>query len=174
VQRIFAQLVTVLFLVCGAAGNAAANAQGGETDAATFVRLTRALEADPMQDTTKEIRGWMMGWATETKDVSVKICLVMDLIPNKDESHSAILMLQSLFGNAAYQIEHPDKKADQLAQQVAGVESMLKAYSSLLRAHPEKHYAFLDMLLMRRDTGQLASYLAPQVAAKCSPASARE
>jgi hypothetical protein len=170
VQRIYAQLVTLLFLACGAAGNAAANAPAGESDAATFVRLTRALEADPMQDTTKEIRGWMMEWATETKDVSVKICVVMDLIPAKEESFSAILMLQSMFGNAAYQIEHPGQKSDQLAQQVAGVESMLKAYSSLLRANPEKHFAILDMLVARKDAGQLASYLAPQVKAKCSGA----
>jgi hypothetical protein len=167
-QRFYAQLVTLLFLACGAAGNASANVPAGETDAATFVRLTRALEADPMRDTTKEIRGWMMAWATETKDVSVKICVVMDLIPQKDEPYSAILMLQSLFGNAAYQIEQPDKKSDQLAQQVAGVESMLKAYASLLRAHPEKHFAVLDMLVMRQDAGQLASYLAPLVKAKCS------
>lgn len=163
-QRIFALLTTAFLLASGVP----ANAQGGETDAATFVRLTRALEADPMRDTTKEIRGWMMAWATETKDVSVKICVVMDLIPQKDEPYSAILMLQSLFGNAAYQIEQPGKKMDQLAQQVAGVESMLKAYSSLLRAHPEKHFAVLDMLVMRQDAGQLASYLAPQVKAKCS------
>lgn len=165
-QKIFAQFVTVLFLACGAAGNATA----GETDAATFVRLTRALEADPMQDTTKEIRSWMMDWATETKDVSVKVCLIMDMIPAKEESYSAILMLQSMFGNAAYQIEHPGKKSDQLAQQVAGVESMLKAYTSLLRANPEKHFDGLDMLVKRQDAGQLASYLAPQVEAKCSAA----
>jgi hypothetical protein len=161
VQKIFALLMAASMF---SAGNAAA----ADSDAATFVRLTRALETNPMQDTTKEIRGWMMEWSSETKDVSVTICLGMDLMQINDEPYTALLMLQSLFGNAAYQIEHPDKKSDQLAQQVAGVESMLKAYSSIRRAVPEKHYAVLDMLQMRHDAGQLASYLAPEVKAKCA------
>ena len=142
----------------------------GETDPAKFVRLTRALEANPMQDTTKEMRTWLINWATESPDVSVKICLGFDLLPTKDEPFDGIFLTQSLFGNAAFQIEHPHKKTDQLAQQVAGIESVLKSYSALKITHPDKQFPMLDMLLQRQRSGELAAFLAPVVTKKCSDA----
>ena len=162
-----ARLVTVFLLAAGCAGGAVATEPAAGSDAANFVSLTRALEADPMRDTTKEIRSWLMEWLTESPNISVKMCVVMEFLKGSDESDGALLMTQSLFGNAAYQIEHPGNKSDQLAQQVAGIESMLKAYSSLRRAYPDKRYEQMDSLIALQKSGKLTPHLAPLVQQKC-------
>ncbi len=48
------------------------------------------------------------------------------------------LYAQSVFGMAAFLIEHPKKGGDWVAVQTAGVESVLRAYRSLLRRRPPR------------------------------------
>jgi hypothetical protein len=166
-NRTIARLVSILVFTAGCADGAVAAETPAVSDAANFVSLTRALEADPMRDTTKEIRSWLIDWLTESPTVSVKVCVVMDFLQGSSESDGALLMTQSLFGNAAFQIEHPGNQSDQLAQQLAGIESMLKAYSSLRRASPGKHYQQLDTLMALQKSGELKPHLAPLVEQKC-------
>ena len=166
-RRTIVRLLTVLLLSVGCAGAAVAAETAGASDAANFVSLTRALEADPMRDTTKEIRSWLMEWLTESPAISVKVCVVMDFLQGSSESDGALLMTQSLFGNAAFQIEHPGNQSDQLALQLAGIESMLKAYSSLRRTDPDKHYKQMDTLMSLRKSDKLRQHLAPLVEQKC-------
>ena len=166
-RRTVTRLASALLIGLGCAGSAFATEAPPKSDTANFVSLTRALEADPMRDTTKEIRSWLMEWLTESPDISVKVCVVMDFLQGSDEEYSALLMTQSLFGNAAWQIEHPGNKSNQLAQQVAGVESMLEAYSSLRRAYPDKHDEKMETLLALQKSGKLTPHLAPMVQQKC-------
>jgi hypothetical protein len=100
--------------------------------------------------------------------VSVLICDVLGPIPEQDVPHSGELLLQMLFGNAAFQISHPDRKTDLTATQIAGVRSSMAAYSSIISKHPDAHIPYFDELLNKETSGELETFLAPVVADKCS------
>jgi hypothetical protein len=55
-------------------------------------------------------------------------------------------------------LSNPDK--DEASAQLAGYESALKAYESILREQPKATNAFLDELLVKRADGTLAQYVA--------------
>ena len=69
------------------------------------------------------------------------------------------LYAQSVFGMAAFLIEHPKRTSDWLAVQTAGVESVLRAYRSLLRKAPRAHWDELDVLLTAQRQGKLERLL---------------
>ena len=138
-----------------------------EKDDAKFVRLTHQLEQDPLGDADKSTRGWLLQWATESKDVYVLVCGTLGPIPEQNSTHSGILLLQMLFGNASFQILHPDRKNDLTATQLAGVRSAMQAYSSIISKHPNAHIAYFDELLSKDKTGDLEQFLTPIIAEEC-------
>jgi hypothetical protein len=160
------QLEALVVLLFAASSSLAGPAL--ETDEEKFVRLTRQLETQPLADSDRSTRGWLLKWATESKDVSVLICDVLGPIPKQDVPHSGELLLQMLFGNAAFQISHPDRKTDLTATQIAGVRSSMAAYSSIIAKHPDAHIPYFDELLSKETSGALDTFLAPVVADKCS------
>ena len=162
------QLITFMVLLFATSGALASSKPVAETDEEKFVRLTRQLERAPLEDSDKSTRGWLIKWATESKDVSVLVCDVLGPIPKQDLPHAGELLLQMLFGNAAFQISHPDRKADLTATQVAGVRSSMAAYSSIIAKHPDAHIPYFDDLLSKERAGDLEMFLTPIVADKCS------
>jgi hypothetical protein len=69
------------------------------------------------------------------------------------------LSYQATFGSAAYIIEHPDKAGDLDAQFIAGVESALKSYGSIVKSEPEAKSKALDSLLEKQKEGKLADFV---------------
>lgn len=141
-----------------------------ETDEAKFVRLTTFLESNPLADKYKSIRSWLINWAVESQSINVVACDSLGLLSsqdNHDTHYESVLVTQSMFGNAAFQITHPDKKSDSLRTQVAGVVSSLKAYSSIVGAHPEARIPHMDDLLRKRQDGTLEKFMAPIITEKC-------
>ncbi|KRD73585.1 hypothetical protein [Lysobacter sp. Root983] len=160
-------LALLLSIAClGTAAQAAEPA--AESDSAKMIRLTRALEHDPLGDTDNSMRAWLLDWLMQMPDHTVVVCDAVSL-PVKDDRkpNVGIYVLQQMFGNGAYQIEHPDDK-DASAPLLAGVESMLRAYSAVLTKEPRSRIAYLDTLLEQEKAGTLKQYMTPILDEKCA------
>jgi hypothetical protein len=70
--------------------------------------------------------------------------------------YRAELSDQLLISSAAFVIEHPDQADDYRAQSIGGMESVLKAYSSITKAQPQATAKSLDALLAKQREGKLA------------------
>ncbi|KRD31544.1 hypothetical protein ASE35_16255 [Lysobacter sp. Root916] len=164
-------LALLLSIAClGTAAQAAEPA--AESDSAKMIRLTQALERDPLGDTDNSMRAWLLDWLMQTPDHTVVVCDVVSPLVKDDRAPNAgIYVLQQMFGNGAYQIGHPDDK-DPGAPQLAGVESMLRAYSAVLTKQPQSRIAYLDTLLEQQTAGKLKQYMTPIIDEKCTKAPA--
>ena len=162
------RLITLAILLFAASGALAGPKLTPESDEEKFVRFTRQLERDPLGDSDKSTRAWLIEWATESKDITVLVCDVLGPIPKQNLPHGGELLLQMLFGNAAFQISHPDRKADLTATQIAGVRSSMAAYSSIIAKDPSARIPYFDELLSKDSAGNLDTFLSPIVADKCS------
>jgi hypothetical protein len=60
-----------------------------------------------------------------------------------------------MLASAAFVIENPDKAGDANALNQSAVPSVLKAYESILKDKPKDKSKDLDVLLQKRDSGQL-------------------
>lgn len=155
-----------LLLAAGAVS--AQDAPPGPGEAERFVvRFTRALEVDPLGENSSRVRGTLIEWLQNTKDYTVVVCDILGPIPGEKPPHSAELLVQQMFGNVAYQIEHPTEK-DRNRLQVAGVESVLKAYSAILAEDAQARIPYLDGLLAERKKGTLARHMGPIIAKGCA------
>lgn len=163
-----ALLMLPLLLVLAPAGFAADGARPGETDPQKFVRLTRALEAEPMMDKDKSMRSWLLEWASASPDVQVLVCDLMGPIPKQKVPHGGELLMQYMFGNAAFQIEHPDQAKDAHAVQIAGVRSALKAYAAILKKEPSAKIPYFDDLRAKDKAGTLDAHLDARIDAACT------
>lgn len=166
-------IVSLLFATAAAlaAFAATALAQGAhETDEAKFVRMTRQLEQAPLGDADKSTRTWLLKWVQDSRDITVRFCRVLDPVPGQGIPNSGILATQQIFGNAAYQISHPDRRADPQATQLAGARSALRAYAALLAKDPKARIPRMDALLRDEAAGKLGTTLAPVIARQCAAA----
>ena len=165
--RILTALLLSLLLV-PAAAPATAERPAGESDEARFVRLTRHLEAQPLSDADKSIRSWLFTWANDHPDLVVVVCDILGPVPVEQHPWSGYLLTQSVFGNAAFQIEHPDRREDLVSVQLAGIESALAAYDALVAAQPDRRIPYFDALAGHRQAGSLRGHMAPLITEKCS------
>jgi len=69
------------------------------------------------------------------------------------------LMGQYTYGMASFKLANPDKAQDEDAAQLAGVESMLKAYEAMVKEKPKAQSANMDAIVTRRNNGELKKYL---------------
>lgn len=125
------------------------------------IEATRRLERDPLGKGAAAERRWLLQWIVEIPDVQVRGCTgPLDALAQDDGGKfGKQLYAQSVFGMAAFLIEHPKRTDDWLAVQTAGVESVLRAYRSLLRKAPRAHWDELDVLLSAQRQGKLARLL---------------
>ena len=143
-------------------------ADKAESDAQKAARYTAALEKDPFASDAKEMRTWTFQWLVDTKDYRVVLCLNILGTKKVDEvPYGGELMVQQMFGNVAYQINNPGKH-DEASKQVAGMESMLKAYSVIIARDAKARMPYLDNLLAEQKKGTLKDYLAPVVQKSCN------
>lgn len=161
-------LLYAALALCTAMPASASTGSSPESDGAKFVRLTKQLELDPLGDEDKSVHTWLIGWATESEDVSVVVCDVLGPIPSQDLPYGSNLLTQMIFGNAAFQISYPDRKGDVQATQVAGVRSAVRSYASIIATHPEARIPYFDDLLDKEQKGALVEYLAPVISDKCN------
>lgn len=137
------------------ANNAFAQSQP-EKDRASFINNTRLLEKKPFDPNAPAARQWGFKWLADTDQVTVGICGgTMKLIPEKKNKFKAELLLQQTFGMGVFKLENPDKKDDDKAAQLAGFESMLRAYEVMVQENEKAKSAELDALLAKQKSGEL-------------------
>jgi len=121
------------------------------------VETTRRLERDPLGPEASKDRRWLIQWIIDIPDIEVRGCSgPLDVLKGDDGSrHGKVLYAQAMFGQAAFLIEHPREKNDWVKVQLAGIESVLKAYRSLLGSDPSARWKELDLLTEARRQGKL-------------------
>ena len=108
---------------------------------AKAVQIARALEGDPLQPDSKDMREWFTLWLIEVPDISIQVC-GDELGPvfrqkDRDKNFVTEIFSQSMFSAASFVIEHPGEAKNPIPIYTAGVEGSLKAYQSILKTHPE-------------------------------------
>jgi carboxypeptidase Q len=160
--------LTLLLMLSAAA---AAQERGPSTaeERAKAVRLARELEDDPLGAEARHARAWLFQFITKVPDLDIVVCstLVAELLET-EENYARELSFQPVFSQTAYVIEHPEKANDRDATLLAGIEGMLRAYESILKAEPKARHKFLDDLIVRRDKGQLAAWVAEEAKTRCT------
>lgn len=135
---------------------------------AQAVRLTRALEADPLNKDAKDARNWLLMWLADVPDISVTICTdYFKPLLEKNKNYSSEIVFQHMVSSAAFIIEHPEQAKDDVAVNKAGLEGSLKAYEAILKAKPKAKWPFLDELIERREKGTLEEYVREIATTKC-------
>jgi hypothetical protein len=134
--------------------------QDKPSDKENLIKVVRFLEEKPFDENAKKYREWAFLYVVETKDVSVTVCTdgikpVMD----KKNKYSGELLLHYSIAMAAFKLENPSKANDENAAQLAGVESMLKAYEAIVKEKPKAQFSGLDALVEKRNKNELAALL---------------
>jgi hypothetical protein len=122
------------------------------------IETTRKLEEDPLGRSANGDRKWLLQWIVEIPDIHVRGCSgPLDALATDEGGarYGKMLYAQSMFGMAAFIAANPKQAKDWVAVQTAGIESVLKAYRSLLRAEPQARWDELDLLLAARKQGKL-------------------
>lgn len=139
------------------------SAQSGKTiDKATFIKAVRILEQDPFIKDAKKYREALTFYLIETKDVSLVLCTseATKAVFDKKYKFSNELFSQNLFGMAMFKLENPDKSKDEIAAQLAGIESVLRTYEVMVKQNPKAKSAAADNLIVKRNDTTLAKFIA--------------
>jgi hypothetical protein len=125
------------------------------------IKLTRILEHDPLHPKARDARAWLVTWVTVVPDITVGVCgyFIGGVQKVNKFPHDSEIVVQTMFGQLAYQLEHSAAKPYDEATFVAGVESALKAYESIVAKEPKSKVPFLDELIAKRDKGELAAFV---------------
>lgn len=146
----------------------AAGARGPSTpeERRRAVETVRKLEKQPLARSAQDSRRWLLQWIVEIPDINVTLCSgpLDDLVQEDDSPYAKVLYVQAGFGMAAFLVENPAKAKDWAAVQTAGLESVLKAYDSVLRADPEARFQVLDRLEAARKDGKLRKLVEKEMA----------
>jgi len=147
--------VLFIFTLAFAAQTAAAQSKA-EKDKASFISNTRLLEKKPFDPNAGIARQWGFKWVADTDQVTVGLCgSIMELNPEKKNRFKAELTMQMMFGMAVFKLENPDKKNDESASNLAGIESMLRAYEAMLAENEKAKNTELDTLVTKQKSGDL-------------------
>lgn len=149
----------ILFFVASCAGKALAASWTAE-ERQRVVTITHKLEASPLDQSLFPERDWAKQWVIENPDVRIRMCtrLLVDLRRPRYKFLPEIVT-QLMLSSAAFLIENPDHARDNLAEEVAGMQGVLKAYSAILKGDPNAHAKPLDDVLQQQTQGNLTDWV---------------
>ena len=125
------------------------------------IKAARAIEEKPFDKETVKMREQALKYVIETDQVSIVVCGgVVEPFLDKKNKFGSELSVAYTIGMAAFKLENPTKASDENAAQLAGVESALKTYEAILKEKPKAKFDTVDALLMKRNNGELAKYVA--------------
>jgi len=123
-----------------------------------FVTLVHKLEKTPLDESLNSETAWALQWLDDIPDITVNICWApLGHFLMENYRYDARIRGQFVLGMGAYQIEHSAKQDD--AIYLAGVESALKAYRSILKSKPDATSHTLDDLQTMQDDGRLRDFV---------------
>jgi hypothetical protein len=127
------------------------------SDKETLVKASKILEQAPFHEKAKDFRAWAVNYVIQTDEVSVVVCGgdIMAPLLDKKNKFSSELIAQYTIGMAAYKISNPASASDENAAQLAGIESALRAYQSMVKEKPKAQYAPMDDLAAKDTSGEL-------------------
>lgn len=135
-------------------------AEAKERNKELFIKITRFLEESPFDEQAKQSRENAFAFLVETEDVSVTICteLVKEATKKKNK-YAGELLIQYSIGVAAFKLEFPERKDDENAAQLAGLESMIKSYQAMVAVRDNAKFKGMDDLIAKRDAGELSQFV---------------
>ena len=132
------------------------------------VPLVRFLEREPNHENAPAIRSLLIQWEDTNTEFTDYVCEgILDPVPGDDIPNSGELLVQFIFGSAAYQLETAAEKRELVAAQTAGMRSMFKAYQAFLAADDTAHIPRLDELLRMDTDGKFEAHMAEIVPTAC-------
>src|SRR5688572_7274404 len=133
----------------------------GQSEKELVIKTALALEEKPLDKETIKMRERALKWVIETDQVTVGLCGgVVGLFSDKKYKYSGELITTYTIAMAAFKLQNPDKKSDEKAAQLVGLESALKTYESILREKPKAKSDTLDSIARKRNTGELSALVA--------------
>ena len=123
------------------------------------VAIAHKLEAAPLDQTLFPEREWAKQWVLENPDVRIRMC--MQLLPDLRRPRYKFrleIVDQMMLSSAAFLIEHPDKAGDHLAENVGGVQGVLKVYTAIVKSNPDARVLALDEMLEKESRGKLVEF----------------
>jgi len=158
----------VAVLLCTAVFCLAQDDRGPSTRAERdrAVKVTHALEQDPLAPGLRSDREWLFKWIVAIPDISISVCV--DPVEGSGRyRYSHELSMQKMFSSATFIIENSAQKHDDLSVEAAGVEGALKAYEAILKKEPRAHSTYWDSLLKKRGDGTLRDYVSNYMEQAC-------
>lgn len=126
-----------------------------------LIKATQILEAQPFHEKAKDFRSWAMKYVIETDDVSVVICggQLLDAVMDKKNKYNGELLAQYTIAMAAFKLSNPDQAKNENAAQLAGMESMLKAYEAMVKEKSKAKFNKLEELITKRNNDELKKFV---------------
>ncbi|HEX3904361.1 MAG TPA: hypothetical protein VH853_16105 [Polyangia bacterium] len=120
------------------------------------------MQAEPFREDEpfRAKQAALIKWVEGSPDVTVIVC--EGLLPKLDvdaRPHDGVLLFQSMFGQAAYLIEHAGAPPRDEAVFTSGLVAAVGAYRKLLVVHPEERQTAWDQL----DAAERKNELSPHV-----------
>lgn len=152
------------FLVVGIAASIVPNVSAQDTstpdERAQWVAITHKLESDPLDDSMDKQGEAALKQISNAHDIHVPLCpALLGGFSAMKYVYGHAITRQYMLASAAFLIENPDKANDRNAMNLAAVESVLKAYTSILQQKPDSKAKDLDNLLQKQKQGKLAEYI---------------
>jgi hypothetical protein len=123
------------------------------------VAIAHKLEIAPLDQALFPEKEWAKQWALENPDVHIRMCI--QLLPDLRRPRYKFrleIVDQMMLSSAAFLIEHPDKVGDHLAENVGGLQGVLKVYAAIVKSNPEARIQALDDMLEKQSRGELVEF----------------
>jgi len=142
---------------------AASTSEPDATRRAEALMRIRRLEQSPLGGDADEDRKWLMSWLLEDPLLDHARYCMEALGPEwrLTYGYAREVETQMLFASVSPWLESSSEN-DNGAAYVAGIESALNVYQSVLRAEPEARQPALELLLATREEGKLREHLLGQ------------
>lgn len=150
----------ILIVLLAPTGLARVVHQDQKNEPEMLIKAARLLEEKPFDKSAKDVRAWAVTWLIATDKVSVTVCSLLLSGTDKKYKYNSEILSQYTIGMAAFKLANPDRAKDEDAAQLAGVESALTSYESMVKEQPKAKNAFLDGLVAKRSTGEFAKFVA--------------
>jgi hypothetical protein len=136
---------------------------------AKALKFAKDLEQNPLGESAREERGWLLEWIDKVPDITVPICstLLPATLSQTQRRFAHEITYQMVIASAVYIIEHPNN-TDEDAPYIAGVEGALRTYENILKVRPQARWPVLDDLIEKRNKGELDKYVRQQADKECS------
>ena len=125
-----------------------------------FLAIVHKLEKTPLDPSLNSEAKWALQWLDDIPEPTINMCFdPLGHFVIEEYRYDSRIRGLFVLGMGAYLLEHPQKAAANNAIYLAGVESALKAYRSILKTKPEAKSRALDELVAKEDEGLLADYV---------------